>query len=213
MDDKELKMIWDAYDNKLNNVLSLNKKIVVDLTKEKLNIAISGLYLPKIMALLIGIPYTIMLCFIAAIGVHLGAYFVAFGFGVIAIIMVLTVSAYLYHLYLVRQVKLSGDVVSTQHYLARLKVTSFDCLRLTIFQLPFWGICWMSVDAFLASPIKSTVVLLSVFFFLGYAAWWLFSQLSLKQKESKIRDFLLSGGEWEPIIKSSKILEQLKEHL
>ena len=40
----------------------------------------------------------------------------------------------------------------------------------------------------------------------------LFQKLNYKQKNSKVRDFFLSGSEWEPIMNSVSILEQIKAY-
>jgi len=210
MDNNELIKLWSTYDIKLDNVLSLNRDIAISLTKQKLDKTISGLYLPKMIAIIIGIPYTILLSLVTIIAICADAYFVALGFGAIAIIMVTTLFVYFYHLYLIRQVKLSGDIISTQQHLSRLKISSYNCLRFSIFQLPFWSVCWVSVDAIFSSSIIYIVVNLCVFMGLSYLAFWLYKQLSLENEEGRIRNFLLSGSEWEPIIKSTKILEQLK---
>ena len=70
----------------------------------------------------------------------------------------------------------------------------------------------MSVNALIESPKIYGGVNLIVFILLFLVSFWLFRKLSHENKDSKVRDFFLSEVEWEPIIKSTEILEQIKEY-
>ncbi len=212
MDNIELEKIWKSYDQKIENLLTINKEMAIDLTRQKLNKQISRLYLPKWIGIGIGIPYTILMIFITIIASIAKAYFVAIGFGLISLIMVVLLIHYFYQLHLISEVQNSEDVLSTQQQLSRLKISSFNSVNLAVFQLPFWSICWISLDALKASPLLYGGINLLVFLGLAYIAYWLYSQMSYKNENSKIRDFFLSGREWEPILKSSEILKQIKEY-
>ncbi|MDF9798578.1 hypothetical protein OKW21_003841 [Catalinimonas alkaloidigena] len=96
--------------------------------------------------------------------------------------------------------------------MSKLKISSFKRLNLAVFQLPFWSVYWESVDAIKESPIIYGGINLLIFIMLAYVAYWLYQQLSYTNKESKVRDFFLSGSEWEPLLKSAEILEQIKEY-
>jgi general stress protein CsbA len=212
MENIEFEKIWKSYDQKIENLITINKELAIDLTRQKLNRQINRLYLPKWTGIAIGVPYTILLISITVIASIAKAYFVAIGFWVISLIMVALLIHYFYHLYLISEVKSSEDIISTQEQLSKLKISSFNSINLAVFQLPFWSICWMSVDAFKASPFLYGGINLLVFLGLAYIAYWLYNQLSYKNEKSKVRDFFLSGREWEPIIKSSEILEQIEEY-
>ena len=104
------------------------------------------------------------------------------------------------------------DSLSTQQQLSKLRISSFNSLSFAVFQLPFWSMCWISIEALKESPLVYGGINLLVFLILGYISYWLFQKLSYNQKESKVRDFFLSGNEWEPILRSTEILEQIKEY-
>lgn len=212
MDNIELQNIWKTYDHKIEQLIVINKDIAVNLSKQQLNQQIGKLYRPKWIAIFIGIPYTLLLIVVTTIASMAKAYFVAIGFGTIALIMTLLLLHYCYQLYLISQVRNNEEVLPTQQQLSKLRISSFKSLRLSVFQLPFWSICWVSVDALKESPFIYGGVNLLVFSLLTYIAYWLYDQLSYKHEKSKIRDFFLSGREWEPILKSAEILEQIKEY-
>lgn len=212
MENIELRNIWKSYDQKLDSILAINKDIAVNLTKQKLNNQISKLYQPKWTAIIIGVPYTLLLIAITTITVSTKAYFMAVGFGAIALIMTLVLVHYLFQLYLISKIKRDEEVLTTQYHLSKLSVSSFRSLTLSVFQLPFWSLCWVSKTALLENPMVYGTLNLLIFLSLSYLAYWIFKQLSANNKKSKIRDFFFSGNEWEPIFKSAEILEQLKEY-
>ncbi|MDG2331518.1 MAG: hypothetical protein P8M05_07990 [Flavobacteriales bacterium] len=212
MEDIELQNIWKSYDQKMEKILAVNKEFAINLTKQKLNKQISRLYRPKWTAIFIGVPYTLLLIAITSIASYAKAYFVTIGFGAISLIMTILLLNYLYQLYLISQVKNSEEILSTQQQLSKLRISSFKSLNLAVFQLPFWSICWISLDAIKESPFIYGGINLMVFLILTFIAYWLYQKMSYKYKESKIRDFFLSGREWEPIQKSAEILEQIKEY-
>lgn len=211
MDENEFISIWKSQDQKLDKLLSLNKEIVAELTKDKLRNTIRSMQTPMRAALLIGIPYTLSLFFITAIGIKAGGFFVALGFGVLSIIMTAIIIGYCYHLVLIQHINASDEIIVVQEKLAELKVSSYNMIRLSIIQLPFWSICWMSLESLKQSPFIYGGVNLIVFIGLGYISYWLYKKLSLELDDSKANRFFLSGRDWEPIEKSLVILEQLKE--
>ena len=212
MENIELQNIWKSYDQKISSMLEINKDIAINLSKQKLDKQISRLYRPKWTAVLIGIPYTILLINITIIASIANAYLIAIGFGIISLIMAILLGNYFYQLYLISEIRSSNEVLSTQQQLSKLRISSFNSLSFAVFQLPFWSMCWISIEALKESPLVYGGINLLVFLILGYISYWLFQKLSYNQKESKVRDFFLSGNEWEPILKSTEILEQIKEY-
>ena len=212
MESIELNNIWKSYDEKVQSILAVNKDIAINLSMDKLDKQISRLYRPKWTAIMIGIPYTILLIAISIFASTAKAYFVAIGFGVISLIMAILMGNYFYQLYLISEIKNCDEVISTQQQLAKLRISSFNCMNFAVFQLPFWSICWISIDALKKSPFLYGGINLAVFLILTYISYWLYQKLSHKHKPSKIRDFFLSGSEWEPITKSEEILDQIKDY-
>ena len=212
MEDKELMNIWKAYDQKLDQVLSVNKQLVHGLTRGAFDKKINRMKWPKRMLLLIGVPYTLLLFFVTFIGVQAGAVFVSLGFGAIALIMTIVLIAYSYQLYLISEINSSDDIVAVQQKLSSLKLSSFNTAKLIVLQLPFWSICWMSYEALKNSMLVYGGVNLIVFLGLCYLTYWLYQQLDIQNLDSRVNQFFFSGVEWDPIIQSGKILEQLREY-
>lgn len=212
MEDQELLNIWRSYDRKLDVVLSLNKMIIENMTKDKVNKTIGSVRRPKRTMLMIGVPYTIVLYLVTFMAIAAGGLFVAIGFGAISLIMTGIVVGYFYHLNILNQINRSQQIVDVQEKISRLKISTFNITRLALVQLPFWSICWMSLDALKSSPLIYGGVNLVVFLGLAYLAFWLYKSLDIQNSDSKVGRFFLSGNEWEPIIRASNILDQLAEY-
>ena len=212
MEDNELLNIWKSYDQKLEQVLSINKQLTYDLTKDKLNKTINRLKTPKRVMLFFGIPYTLLLIFITFIAFKAGSPFVFIGFGAISIIMTIVVILYFYHLVLINAINNNSNIIEVQEKISKLKVSSFNSTKLAIIQLPFWSICWVSLDAVKNAPFLYGGINFIVFLGLSYFTYWLYRNIDIQNMDSKINKFFFAGSEWDPIIKSTNILEQLKEY-
>lgn len=212
MEDNELLKIWKSYDQKLDQVLLLNKQLVSSLTKNDLNKTINKLKRPKIVMLLIGIPYTFLLYFITFIAYQAGGFFVSIGFGAISLIMNIVIVSYIYHLYLISEINKNDNIIEVQKKLSSLKISSFSTVKLALLQIPFWSICWMSLDALKNSIFWYGGINFLIFLGLSYCSYWLYKNLNIHNLDSKLNQFFFSGSEWDPIIKSLDILQQLKEY-
>ena len=210
MKDKELISIWKSHDQKLDDILSINKDIMTELTKTKLNNTIGSMRSPMRLLLLLGIPYTLILYLITWVAFMAAGFFVVLGFGILSLIMTAIIIGYCYHLVLIRHINSSEEIIVVQKKLAELKVSSYNMIRLSIIQLPFWSICWISLEALKQSPFVYGGINLIVFLGLAYLSYWLYKKLSLEINDSTGSRFFLSGKDWEPIEKSLAILEQLK---
>jgi hypothetical protein len=211
MNDNELMNIWKSHDQKLEKILVLNKTLVYDVTKAKVGQILGGMRGVKKVFLIMAIPYTALLYLLTFLGFQANAFFVTFGFGSIGFIMSAMIIGYIYHLQLINSVDRVYDVVTVQKKIADLKISSFNMVRLSIVQIPFWSICWISLEALKTSPILYGGINLIVLIVLIYLTHWLYNNLDPKNPKSKVAKVFLSGAEWEPIEKASAILDQLKD--
>jgi len=210
MNDQELIKMWKSQETKLNEVLMINRKLVNKLTRQRLDKTIGKLRRPKYIMLVIGLIYTLVIYIIAAIAFEAEGIFQFVGFGAIAFIMTLMLASYIYHLYLVNQISGEEEINKVQMRLAKLKISSYNSARLAVLQLPFWVICWMSMDALALEPVFYGGIHLILFALFTYLAYWLHRELSPGKPQSRVSRFFLSGSEWEPLVKSNDIIEQLK---
>ena len=209
-DNREIHDIWQRYDQKLDEVLTLNKTLILALTKRKFKENISSLKRPKWLMLLIGIPYTLLLCFVTWIAYKAEAMIVMFSFGIISLIMIAVIIGYIYQLALLLNIRRTEEVIEFQTKVAGLKISSFNIARISILQIPFWSACWISMDELINSPFVYGGINLIVFSVLSCLSYRLYKNLSLTDRSSSISNIVFSGSEWSPLLKASDLLDQIK---
>jgi hypothetical protein len=106
----------------------------------------------------------------------------------------------------------SAEISAVQKSIAELKMSSYNIARLAIIQLPFWITCWISIEELKNSPFIYGGINLVLFLGCSYLSFWLYKNLNIHNSDSSIGKIFFSGKEWEPIIKSSDLLRQLKEY-
>lgn len=212
MNTTEINTLWKAYDNKLNAVLDINTELIIELTKQKLNKQIGSLFRPKIFHLILAIPYIMLLVAITCFASLNQAVFVAVGFGSIALINIILSIAYFYHIHLIHSIQKSDDVLFAQQQVAKLKISSYNCFRLAVSQLPFWSICWVSINALKAAPLRYGGINLMIFLVFCFIAYKLYTALSAANTNSKLRKFLLTDREFEAIDKANDLISQIKSY-
>lgn len=211
MNNNEIMSLWKSYDQKIESLLTINRDLVIHLTKSKLDKKMNLLKRPKSIFILMGIPYIIILWSLTIVAFKASGVFVTIGFGSIAILMSILVGAYFYQIHLINKIIRSEEIIVVQENLARLRISSFNCIRLSVIQLPFWIICWMSFDALVSSPLIYGGIHLILIGLFAYLAYWIYSGLSIENRNPKISEFFLSGNEWDLLEKSSELLDQIKQ--
>jgi hypothetical protein len=204
----EILQIWKTYDERLSQSLSMNHRLVEEVSHLKVKGLLSRTKRAKRWMLAFGVPYLVILYVLTGLGIAAGGFFFTVGFGGIALIITGVVVSYLYHLYLIGKIDRSETIAETQTSLSRLKISSFNVLRLALLQIPLWSICWMSLDALMQSPVIYGGVNLLVFLGLCYLTFWLYRNTDISTTNNIARH-VLSGSEWDPITRSISILEQL----
>ena len=212
MNENEMLTLWKMYDQKLEKVLSVNQRMAEEVTQLKVKKLLSRTARVKKISIFIGFLFLLICCLVVIAGVKAGAVFFTIGFGAIALINSSLVMAYFYHLYLIEKIDTSDSILSVQENLSRLKISGFKITRLSLLQIPFWFGCWISYDAFVQSFWSYGS--LSVLIVLGscYVTYWLFQKLRIDNMDSKISRLFFNGLEWDPIVQSIRILEQVKEY-
>jgi len=212
MKDIELTEIWKSYDQKLNKTFSLNNQLVEEITMLKVINLLKKLKAPKRRAILIGVPYILFLFFLAFIGYKANAPFVMIGFGSIAVFMIIVMAFYIYQIHLINKIDNNQSIIETQKRISNLKVSSFNTLRITILQIPFWIICWISFDTLKNSPFLYGGINLILFIGFSYFIYLIYKKINISNLNSKVNKFLFSGYEWKTLIESSKLLKELNQY-
>lgn len=215
MENIEIINIWKSYDKKLEQNLLLNKSIAEQITREKVKSALSSMTLTKLLAVVIGVVWVVILDFVLT-NLILNAFdqvsiFFLVSAGIQVLITKVAIGIYVHQLVHIHQTDISESIAETQERLATLKSSTLLVTRILFLQLPVWTTFHLQSSILQSGNyflfILQTLVTLSF----SYLSIWLFINIKYENKEKKWFRLLFGGYEWTPIIKSMELLKQVEE--
>lgn len=211
MEENQLLALWESYDRKLSENLILNRQNAQDLTKIKVKSLLSGMQPLKIFAILTGIIWVLLLdvvvlniwpaaspIFLIAIGIHI-------------LLTKLAIGIYIYQLVLINLVDINEPILSTQEKIAKLKSSTLWITRLLFLQLPAWTVFYWSKEMFQNLNALQISIHVSVALGMTFLAIWLYRNIRVENRDKRWFRLLLGGVEWDPIMKSIDLLQQIDE--
>lgn len=211
MEENQLFALWESYDRKLSENLILNRQNAQDLTKIKVKSLLSGMQPLKIFAILTGIIWVLLLdvvvlniwpaaspIFLIAIGIHI-------------LLTKLAIGIYIYQLVLINLVDINEPILSTQEKIAKLKSSTLWITRLLFLQLPAWTVFYWSKEMFQNLNALQISIHVSVALGMTFLSIWLYRNIRVENRDKRWFRLLLGGVEWDPIMKSIDLLQQIDE--
>ncbi len=211
MEENQLFALWESYDRKLSENLILNRQNAQDITKIKVKSLLSGMQPLKIFAILTGIIWVLLLdvvvfniwpaaspIFLIAIGIHI-------------LLTKLAIGIYIYQLVLINLVDINEPILSTQEKIAKLKSSTLWITRLLFLQLPAWTVFYWSKEMFQNINALQISIHVSVALGMTFLAIWLYRNITVENRDKRWFRLLLGGVEWDPIMKSIDLLQQIDE--
>lgn len=216
MTDLELKNLWRATHQKLEEALAANQQNHHDITRMKIRGFLDSMQPIKIFTLLVGLAW------VGVGGIALGHIYVyAFAeankfFLYSASFQVLATAVawciYVYQLALIQRVETFGPVWETQRTLARLRTSTLWATRILCLQLPAWTTFWWNSTMFAHWHAWQWAVALAVTISFSALAIWLFANIRYENRDKKWFAYLFSGREWTPLLQSMALLDELEAH-
>lgn len=212
MENTQIIDLWRSYAKKLDESLLVNEKNTAEITRIKVQSLLASMKPLKIFALLVGFLWVI---FIDSLIINL--FPVASGFflvsAVIQVILTkLAIGIYLYQLILLRQADISEPVLATQQKLAGLRSSTLWVARLLFLQLPVWTTFYWNKNMLETGNIWLYLLQFIVTAFFTVLAVWLFFNIRYENRHKKWFRFFFSGNEWQPVLKSMELLEEIKAY-
>jgi hypothetical protein len=216
MENIEIINIWKSYDKKLDENLLLNRRNAEDLTKIKVKSYLTSMRPMKIFTLFIGLLWV-------GLGSVVVAHLFIFAFTAMSkfflisasIQLLLTAIAlvlYIYQLILIHEVHIDEPILETQEKLARLRSSTLWVTRILFLQLPVWTTFYLTESLFSHGNIIFYIVQSIVTFSFTYIAFWLFVNINYKNKDKKWFRLIFDGKEWNPVMKSIELLNQINDY-
>jgi len=216
MNEKEIKLLWQSANEKLDRSLQVNKTNTDDIARLKVQNFLASMKPTKVFALIVGIIWVIVLGSILAnlIVNHLDEVSLFFVFsGTIQVLLTaITIGIYVYQINLINKIDFSEPVLTIQEKVSKLKISTLNVTRLLFLQLPVWTTFYWNEKMFVAENwllwILQGIVTLSF----TYVALWLFFNIKYENRNKRWFQLMFRGKEWKPILQSMELLNQIKQY-
>ena len=211
MENTDIINLWKSYDKKLEENLVLNKKNATDITQLKVQSLLKSMRPIKLFIIITGIVWVIFVDVLIINFFHIASPFLLISAVIHVLLTKLAIGIYLYQVILIYQVDISEPVLATQDKLASLKSSTLWVARLSFLQLPIWTIFYWNRSMlengnFWLYAIQFIVTVSSVI-----ASVWLFFNIKYENRNKKWFQLLISGIEWNPVIKSMELYREVEE--
>ncbi len=212
MEDKELINLWKAYDKKLEDNLSLNKKNAEDITKLKVQSFLSSMKPLKAFTIFVGILWIAFIDGVIFVAYQAGGTFLLLSALIQVILTKLAIGIYVYQLVLINNVDINDSILTTQEKIARLKSTTIWIARLLFLQIPVWNTFYWTEGLWANANIWVYLIQIPLTAAFTYLAIWLFINISYENRNKKWFQLIFNGKEWTPVMKSIEMLEQIERY-
>jgi hypothetical protein len=211
MENTDIINLWKSYDKKLEENLVLNKKNATDITQLKVQSLLKSMRPIKLFIIITGIVWVIFVDVLIINFFQIASPFLLISAVIHVLLTKLAIGIYLYQVILIYQVDISEPVLATQDKLASLKSSTLWVARLSFLQLPIWTIFYWNRSMlengnFWLYAIQFIVTVSSVI-----TSVWLFFNIKYENRDKKWFQLIISGIEWNPVIKSMELYHEVEE--
>ena len=215
MDELELKKLWQTTNDKLEENFVINKKNTDDIAQMKVHNLIGSIKPIKIFTLLVGILW-VGIGGVALSSIYLNSFseankFFLFSASIQVGLTAMALFVYLYQLITIYQVDITDPILRTQEKLSNLKISTLRITRILFLQLPVWTTFWWNETMLTDWGILQWIMTLLFTLSFTVIAIWLFFNIKYDNRNKKWFQFIFSGKEWAPLLKSIELLDKIKE--
>lgn len=203
--------LWKSYNKKLDETILLNKKNAEEITKIKVKSFVASMSPLKLFTILTGIIWVGLVDLLIVNLFHVANLFFLISAGIQSLLTTLAIGIYLYQLVLIRQVDISEPIMVTQDKLARLKSSTIWVARLLFLQLPVWTTFYWNKSMLENGTVGLYILQIVVTLSFLVIAIWLFLNIKYENKDKSWFRLIFNGREWNPVIQSIELLNQLED--
>lgn len=214
MEDIEIINLWKAQNEKIEQSLSINKRLLIETINQKAQTSLRSLKRIKIIGIIAFVVYLIILgnLLYYAISNYTSAanYFIG-SMLAITLINLKGFSDYIRHLVWANSINYDGNIIATQQQLSRLQLSIIKHTKVMVLQFPFWTTFylsnrWFPQDVGLAYIIFQ-VVLTGAF---TYLAYWLYKNQTLENLDKKWYQRLIAGSGGKSVMEAIDFYKEIE---
>jgi hypothetical protein len=215
MNDTDLKYLWQIGNEQIAISQKSDKTSLDNLTKRNVSHFLSSMKPIKIFTLLVGllwvlgIGYVLLKLTINAYD-QVSLYFLYSAYFQV-MLTAMAVIIYIIQLSTLYSIDFNKPVVILQKTLIKLKASTLNVTKILILQLPFWTTFYWNESMFKNGTLALFIIQGTVSLSFTYLAIWLFFHLKFENADKWWFKLLLQGKEWEPLITSINILNEMED--
>ena len=210
MDDITLKSLWKVQDEKLDRTMKLNLFILDSMQKQKAQSKLKGLARLKLVAVILGILWTLFLG-VLVYGNQLQNIYFTVSVGMIMLITIAAIAIYIKHIVLIKELDYSQSITDTQKKLAKLQASTFNN-RFILLQTPFYTTFFWSTEMIQASVTKFCLIAIPITLLFTLLTLWVYKNLTpLKMHKKWVSYLLKNDPEQVPVMQAQKFLNEIEE--
>jgi hypothetical protein len=217
MNDTDLKYLWQIGNEQIAISQKSDKSSLDNLTKRNVSHFLSSMKPIKIFTLLVGllwvlgIGYVLLKLTINAYD-QVSLYFLYSAYFQV-MLTAMAVIIYIIQLSTLYSIDFNKPIVILQKTLIKLKASTLNVTKILILQLPFWTTFYWNESMFKNGTLPLFILQGAVTISFTYLSLWLFFHLKFENADKWWFKLLLQGKEWEPLITSINILNEMEEEV
>jgi hypothetical protein len=215
MNDTDLKYLWQAGYEQIAISQKSDKTSLDNLTKRNVSHFLSSMKPIKIFTLLVGLLWVFSIGYVL-IKLTINAYdqvslYFLYSAYFQVMLTAMAVILYIIQLSTLYSIDFNKPVVILQKTLINLKASTLNVIKILILQLPFWTTFYWNESMFKNGTLPLFILQGAVTISFTCLAIWLFFNLKFENADKWWFKLLLQGKEWEPLITSIDILNDMEE--
>ncbi len=217
MNDTDLKYLWQAGYEQIAINQKSDKTSLDNLTKRNVSHFLSSMKPIKIFTLLVGLLWVFSIGYVL-IKLTINAYdqvslYFLYSAYFQVMLTAMAVILYIIQLSTLYSIDFNKPVVILQKTLINLKASTLNVIKILILQLPFWTTFYWNESMFKNGTLPLFILQGAVTISFTCLAIWLFFNLKFENADKWWFKLLLQGKEWEPLITSIGILNDMEEEV
>lgn len=215
MEETNFVLLWKEHYNKIDQSLTINKRILRETTNQKVQSALRGVIRFKTGGIIAAVLYLALLAallFIAFYNYSAAANYFIVSIGAIFLINVKALADYIKHIIWINRIDLDGSITAIQQQLTKLQLSMYRHTRIMFLQLPFWTTFYLSSKWFPQTvPWEYIIIQVLVTGLFTYLAYWLYKNLTVQNAHKKWVRTLINGSGGKRIMKAMEFYNEIEQ--
>ncbi len=214
MEDIELINMWKVQNEKIEQSLSINKKLFIETINQKAQTTLNSLVKLKTAGIVFFVLYLLVLGYILVYAfLNYGNSSIYFLISISAIFLINLRGLYDYikHLVWTNIINYEGSVTEIQQNLSKLQLSIVKHTKFMVLQLPFWSTLYLS-NTWFPSHVGWSYIIFQVLLTGGltYLAYWLYKNQNVENLDKKWYKTLIAGSGGKSVDKALAFYKEIE---